>query len=327
MKSKILSVIYRIIIYIFFAAVFWIPLYYLVRFQSFSENTALIAASIGIMPLLFLFVPAFQNLIERISSLKIQGVEIGFQKEIDASVRGPETEQVTLTIDRGREQMYAKADMQEFINTVKRYLPNPSTRLVISIDLQDGDDIYLPMVYYQSRLLLSLFDLRAFLFIDSRHTTTERHVLGTIEPYQALTLINSYVGNLDEAFTSATNQNRDLFHLEGDIDELLNRWQVFSNKLALQNKPTYLTDVVFRNVFSEHLEANIIAYPVKDYELLFKYLESSSKYLILIRGNNIINVRTIDRVAREFARIAIKSAPFQSLLTKKKSETKKKTEG
>ena len=322
MRAKILTFVARLLTYVFFVVVFWTPLYYLVRYQGFSENTTLIATSISILPLLFLFVPPFQHLLERISSVKIQGVEIGFQKAIEESVREPETEQVTLTIDRGREVMYGKANLEEFLRTVRRYLPNRSTRLVVSIDLQDGDGIYLPMVYFQSCHLRQLFDLRAFLFIDSRQDNIERKVLGTIPPSDTLSLIDKYAGNLAEAFENAIKEHRTLRE-QGYIDEFISStWARFSESVSEQGKVMRLTGGVFRIVFAEHLEANVISYPLADYELLLRYFEPSKHHLILVRGDKVINVRSIDRVAREIARSAIRSAMSQTPSSKTRKAAK-----
>jgi hypothetical protein len=312
MISKILNVLSRLIAYLFIATVFWIPLYYLVKILGFYENIALIAVSIGILPLLFLFVPAFQSLIDRISSFKLPGFEIEFKKAIEESVRGNGIEQVPFIIDQGKEHMYDKADMPKFLETIRRFFPIPSTRLVLSIDLINGNEIFLPMVYFQSRKLLSLFDLRAIFFIDSRHKTIERHVLGTLDPNKALELIDKYIGDLDNAYKIAMNQNLDTVHHDEDFDNLTLRWQIFFNQIFNKNINLTLTDEVFRSVFSDHLEVNIISYPFDDYGLLLNYLDPSRKHLILIRGNEIINVRSIDRVAREIAQIAIKSSMFHS---------------
>src|SRR5271157_4798835 len=127
----------RALIYFVFAVLFWLPFYYLVHILGFSENISLIAASIGVIPLLLLFVPIFQQLVDRISLFKVAGVEFSFREAIEESIKGPAFEQVSigidLDIDQGREMFYDKSSLSEFIITFRKYLPNPSTRLVILI--------------------------------------------------------------------------------------------------------------------------------------------------------------------------------------------------
>lgn len=174
----------------------------------------------------------------------------------------------------------------------------------MSIDLKDGEGISFPMMYFQARHLQRLFDLRAFCFIDSRHTKLENRILGTLLLGKALSRMKSYIEELEVAFGEA----RQIYDRERDVGEMLRgSWDRFINGLPEHVRSVRLRDEIFRDVFAPELEANLVRYPLEDYAALLTFLEPSHEHLILVRNDIIVNVRTIDRAAREIARNSVEA--------------------
>ena len=300
----------KLLIYIAFMILFWFPFTALLYFKV-SGSTALSAAVIGVLPLLVLFTPAFSRLFERLTSLKVGNVEVGFQEAIKESLEAESTDQVSITVDvdTGREDIiYGKAKMEDFLETIKRYKHNRNQKLVISVDLKEEKYIYIPMLYFQIRTLFHFFDARAVLFINTAASNIEQRILGAMQPVNALNAINKYLQGTEEIFA---NMFKDIYDDESndELEDLASRhWSQFTSRImAFNDKELRLTNKIYIEYFADKLERNIIEYPVpeNDYPALLKYLEPDNTLLILVQNNKVINVRTIDRVAREIARLNV----------------------
>ena len=238
MKNKILT-------YVAFIILFWLPFSSLIAWKV-SESIALAAAVVGILPLFILFSPLFARVIERLSSVKVGNVELGFQEAISESLKGEESEQVSMSVDAGTEDViYGKGSMTEFLNTVNEYLPNPKQKLVISVDISDEGRIDLPMLYFQARTLNSLFDLRALLFIDKSENSVNKKILGTITPAVAFHVIEQYIPDIETALGNAIEEIKGN-HSEVRLRELIDdHWRAFTNVARNHNMENRLN----RNVY------------------------------------------------------------------------------
>lgn len=288
----------RVATYAAFAILFWVPFYYLVKNEGFSENNALIAAGIGVIPILVLFSPAFERLAERISSVKVAGVEIGLEEAIHESIYGPEIEQIAVRIDAGRDEVYGKSSMREFTDSVNRFLPNPSKRLVLSVNVGQEERVLIPMLYFQSRILQMLFDLRAILFLDEAKPKIEDRVLGTMSPQTALRRMERAFPGLDSAFSAAVDEEYELLVGGRIADAIGGWWAAYRDDLG-GNLTVPMTREAYRNVFAGGVEQNLVSYPTTDYAQIYSLMDIRNTHLILTKNSKVINVRTIDRVARE----------------------------
>lgn len=295
----------RALLYVVFAAFFWAPLFLLVRYGGFGQNTALIAASIGVIPLLLLFVPLFENLFERVSSVKVAGVEVEFGQAIARSIAPAESEMVHPKLDLGREMVYEKASLDEFVGLVGQHYPQRTKRLVLAVDLKQGSDISIPMLYFQAMHLANFFDLRAFLFLDTRHEESEAKILGTIPGWQGRYLLVGRFKSLLIAYKKSIGDVQDPSY-EGLSVFLHKSWSRFSNALSNDHalQEARLSGELFRSIFGEKLERCVLSYPMREeeYPLLYQYLDKTHNHLILVSDGEVVNVRTIDRVTREMVR-------------------------
>ena len=77
------NTITQLLSYIGFLLAFWLPYVAGIKFLDISEDVALIAAGISAIPLLFLFSKFFQNLAERVSTVKVAGFELELATEME----------------------------------------------------------------------------------------------------------------------------------------------------------------------------------------------------------------------------------------------------
>ena len=98
--------------------------------------------------------------------------------------------------------------------------------------------------------------------------------------------------------------------MRGDLEAFINKtWNAFSHDSFFheQEKNLWLSNEVFRLVFADHLEVNLLPFPLteSDYGKFLTYLQRPNNHLILIKDETIVNVRSVDSVAREIARSAV----------------------
>lgn len=293
----------KICVYIVFCIAFWVPLWLLVKKGGFSETIALIAAAVGIVPFSLLFVPVFVSvfkaIVKRIKSIKIAGIEIDLLNVVEQAFERETTVQFSVSIDRGRESLHGKGNLDDFKDLIARYIAQPKKRFVLLLDLNPQGNISLPMVYFQSRILLKLFNLRALLFMNTAEITIDNRILGTMSPDRALQLINNHIEGIDKAFIESDRIAKDYQNIYGIKDH----WNDF---FGLLTKPNNLEEwrlslLSYRNIFAAYTQRNILPYPLAEsnYSDLLSYLKSGNDHLILIKNCEVVNVRTIDKVARE----------------------------
>jgi hypothetical protein len=128
-----------------------------------------------------------------------------------------------------------------------------------------------------------------------------------------------YIPDIETALGHALEEikeNHSALRLRELIDD---HWRAFTNVARNHNKENRLTRNVYRVVFANAVERNLLEYPVdaSGYPRLLEYLSPEKHLIILTSKGAIINVRTVDKVAREIARInvlaSIKANPNNTL--------------
>jgi hypothetical protein len=317
---------HKVIAYVVFAVLFWIPFWLFVRVLQFNQQTALIAASIGAVVLLLIFAPAFQRFVGGISSMKIGPLEFAFREAVEAPGNEGEFVGAGALID-GREIVYPKASLGTFSTWVQDRIGDPARRVVMTVDVSYEAHVYLPMLYFQAMIMAELFDLRAFLFLDSTLEREDAQILGTAPASAGLQALDDYIvqiiGQKQGADFKSGKCIRVMFKTEwhrvapeipkGGLAMLVGEvWRRFLEALGLVASDIDLgmNPGRFRSVFKDQLEKNLLNYPLDPDGLVrfIGYLSPGYHHVVLVDRQGSRHVRTIDRIAREIARKAFSSS-------------------
>jgi hypothetical protein len=297
-------------IYVVFFLLFWIPLLVLVRKLGFSESNALIAAGLGVVPLLLLFVPLFERLAERLSSVKFGDFELAFKQALDESLAEPSSEPFEVRLDNERE-MLEKGGPGAFSAFAKRNLLNRELRVVLKLDVARLTRVRMDMLYFQARYLSEVFDFRALVILDSRGEPGPRWIIGTLSPRRLFSALDGRYPGLSAAFSEAMVLHRvdPRQGVAAPMPDAL--WRSFLDRVRQSEAglDTGISPETMSGILEPLMERNFLRLPVgrRDYHLLLSYFERRHDNVVLFGPGGDFQVRSIDRIARELSRAYVEA--------------------
>jgi hypothetical protein len=293
-----MKLIGRVLLFIFMAALVWIPLYFLSHLLGLLETPVLVASLATLAILLLIFFPGAREVLKRISKIRIAGVELDLRSVISESIETYPEQFVFVGLDE--RVTYDKADVNKFVRFVQSQMGRPLTRIVLTVNLMDPSRIDVPMLYFQVSHLLELFDLRAILFTNGSKTQGKSGIIGTISPRAALSLLDERA-ELRRAYSVSLARYREMPLPEHPDNGILNLWRMYSDAIANSDRRRRLTLDFVHSRFGPHLEANFVNYPLKPKEFpsLLSFALGGKDHVIILEEGRFRSVRTIDRLARD----------------------------
>jgi hypothetical protein len=246
-----------------------------------------------------MFVPEMRRLANQIARLKLGSLEITLRKEVANAFSGVLDELGLLQITIDERRFMPKGDLDQFSKHVESYLARPNQKIVTTLNIET-EEIDLPMVYFQSRIIDRLFDLRALLFTHGDAPAAQKRVLGTILPKALFGIIEREYHGIEETFHRRFDRTA-LLGAPSILDYLYTSWEHFDGELPVDNPARKLRVTRFRDLFAGSIERHCFSYPISrsEYGDLLKLFDSSANHAIFVAGSRVVSVRTIDHVARE----------------------------
>jgi hypothetical protein len=273
------------------------------RVLAFTETTALIVASVCSIPLLFVALPVLRSLLQNVSSIKLgDWLEIGLKGKVEqvASASAPPVVGVAFLDERMHVQSIAhvKGAFEELQLLIEKQRMNPSAKIVLTVELEPVIEPFVQVsaIYFQSRVLQSVFDFRAVLFVRRRERPiSASDILGTIPPSKLLALLESELPILEETFCKTIRPIREKLINPALLDE---SWHAYLQALREREFIEPAFEEYFISKLVDRLEKHVVDLSSVDTESLLRTLESPFHQVVFLKDGTPF-VRTLASLARD----------------------------
>lgn len=319
--TSVRHLVANIVIFIVFATLFWGSFYILAKELKFSENNSLIAATIGTIPLLLLFIPLFEKLAGRLSGIKVAGVELQFAIEDAVAGKAGMPQLIPVWIDEHQRGL-TKDTMTNFFGDVSQCSRQPHKHPIMIVDVGGELFISLLMLYFQLQIFEQLCQLRVVLFVDSQGRQARSlfldpgEVLGSARSDRVREAIAEHIERIGDGRNSPPvslnhifrNSLRSPLHalgaedIEQSIREAWNQFEKQTRQFTRFERERLIREN-FREVLGNVIETNFITFPpdLIDYRELHRLVTSQASTVMFVKASHVVNVRTVDAVVREIA--------------------------
>ena len=294
-------------IYLLYIAVFGISLVVLTHVLCIEPQIAVWLLLIILVPLVLVSFPFVDELLKRTNKISAWGVDIVFN-QIEDSFNSDLENIFDIHFD---DYQNAKSTMPNFIYFFKDKINTPE-EIIFKLDKARLDKYYLPMIYFQLKMLSMFMNVGVILIVNSGKNRISRKIKGTVSINTIIEKIEAKYKNAESLFIKSVfvsdQDNINARDRKKIINEIDNLWLEFNTIITQDNShfsdSKGIPEDVFNDLFIRDLTRCVIKLPIN----------SSDSRKLLMAINSKTPVIFIDKCSNKYI---VKSAcSFGILLSK-----------